>query len=205
MKKTIILIVIGILSVATIGTVMSSSGEDEREDEGRYQNQRESDDREDGIRRSAWPGSRPDVRPVVSDAYRNECGACHFAYQPGLLPQQSWERIMSALDDHYGDDASLDQQAADEIRRYLIVNAADHAGQSRSRAFASGTAASNALPRITETDYFRREHYEIPARFIQGNTAVGSFSNCQACHRSADTGVYNEHQVVIPGVGRWDD
>ncbi len=50
MKKTIIMIVIGILSVATIGTVMSSSGEDEREDDGRYQNQRESDDRERCVR-----------------------------------------------------------------------------------------------------------------------------------------------------------
>lgn len=30
-----------------------------------------------------------------------------------------------------------------------------------------------------------------------------SFSNCQASHRSVETGVYNEHQVVVPGVGRW--
>ncbi len=53
--------------------------------------------------------------------------------------------------------------------------------------------------------YFRREHDEIPPRLVRNNEEVGSFSNCQACHRNAETGIYNEHQVVIPGVGRWDD
>ncbi|MFQ5489045.1 MAG: cytochrome C, partial [Gammaproteobacteria bacterium] len=27
---------------------------------------------------------RPDVAPVNNDLYDRECGACHFAYQPGL-------------------------------------------------------------------------------------------------------------------------
>jgi hypothetical protein len=67
------------------------------------------------------------------------------------------------------------------------------------------TGERDTLPRITETSCFWHEHYEIPARFVQGNKDVGSFSNCQACHRSAETGVYNEHQVAIPGFGRWDD
>jgi len=32
-----------------------------------------------------------------------------------------------------------------------------------------------------------------------------SFSNRNACHQGAEAGVYNEHRVRIPGVGRWDD
>ena len=27
--------------------------------------------------------------------YKNECGACHMAYQPGLLPTASWTRVMA--------------------------------------------------------------------------------------------------------------
>ncbi len=27
----------------------------------------------------------PDVAPVKHALYRDECGSCHFAYQPGLL------------------------------------------------------------------------------------------------------------------------
>ena len=32
--------------------------------------------------------------------YIEECGACHLAYPPGLLPVQSWRGIMSDLEDH---------------------------------------------------------------------------------------------------------
>jgi hypothetical protein len=199
MKKTVILIVLGILSLASIGAVLSSSDPGEQEHEGA------AGEREYPFRRGAWIEPRADVRAVANDSYTNECGACHFAYQPGLLPQRGWERIMNSLEDHYGDDASLEPALAEAIRRYLLENAADLASQSRSRAFVAGLQDGSALPRITQTNYFRREHYEIPARFVQDNPDVRSFSNCQACHRTAAGGVYNEHQVMIPGVGRWDD
>lgn len=165
----------------------------------------ESKDHKYGFFQGGWLGSRADVRPVQNETYRSECSGCHFAYQPGLLPQQAWKRIMDSLDDHYGDDASLDETQAAEIRSYLLDNAADRASLSRSRAFAMGSDIGDGLPRITQTRYFQHEHYEIPTRFVRGIPDVGSFSNCQACHRTADAGVYNEHQVVIPGVGRWDD
>lgn len=152
--------------------------------------------------------SRSDVAPATNATYRDECGACHMAYQPGLLPASAWERIMSepALIDHYGDDASLSEPLRAEISGYLTDHAADHASRSRSRAFAvpSGEPGQE-LPRITATRYFRSEHHEIPARWVTGNPDVGSFSQCNACHRRADDGDYNEHRVVIPGVGRWDD
>jgi len=205
MKKTVILIVTGILAIAFIGTVLSASERGEREDEEYSENTYAPDIFGYGPPRSVWPGPRADVRPVADATYANECGACHFAYQPGLLSAQAWSRIMDTLSVHYGDDASLEAPQAEAIRRYLLDNAADRASESRSRAFAAGPAAGNALPRITATNYFRREHYEIPARFVEGNKEVRSFSNCQACHRTAETGVYNEHLVMIPGVGRWDD
>jgi hypothetical protein len=34
-----------------------------------------------------------EVKPVTDKTYRAECGDCHFAYQPGLLPAQSWEKL----------------------------------------------------------------------------------------------------------------
>jgi cytochrome c5 len=203
MRQTIIIIVLGIFSVVSISTVLSSSEEGEREDEERYEY--DADDHDDGAFGGAWLESRADVRPVANATYDSECGSCHFAYQPGLLPEKDWERIMDALAEHYGDDASLDERQAADIRGYLRDNAADRASLSRARAFAAGSEASEGLPRVTTTSYFRREHAEIPARFVQGNAEVASFGNCSACHRNAAAGVYNEHQVVIPGVGKWDD
>ena len=207
MKNTVILITLAIVMVVSIGTVMSSSEPWERDEERQPEEARSADAYANEAERvpTEWPGPRADVTPVQDAAYKNECGACHFAYQPGLLPGSAWARILGTLADHYGEDASLDATQLTGIHRYLMANAADHSALSRSRAFAFLPGVGDALPRVTTTAYFRREHHEIPTRFVQGNTGVGSFSNCQACHRNADAGIYNEHQVVIPGVGQWDD
>lgn len=189
MNKTVIVIAIVIVSIVPIGVFMSDTlGRDEA-----------------GHESQGWIESRKDVEPVRNETYEAECGACHLAYQPGLLPAAAWQRIMGSLDDHYGDDASLDTVLTKQIQGYLTRNAAEHSALSRSRAFARRGPGSQGLPRITDTDYFRREHHEIPVRMVEGNRDVGSFSNCGACHRNATAGIYNEHQVVIPGVGRWDD
>ena len=205
MKKTVIIIALGIVSIALIGSAMSSPEGWEREDEDSYVGKHDARDHEKEHGRDGWLRSREDVAPVRDEAYREECGGCHFAYQPGLLPAPAWDRIMGSLGEHYGDDASLGSLEALEIRGYLMANAADRSELSRSRAFAANQKAGGELPRITETAYFRREHHEVPARLVQGNAEVGSFSNCQSCHVNAGSGVYNEHEVVIPGIGRWDD
>ncbi len=205
MRTTVVSIALGILTIVFVGTGISSPEWAEEESEHRFENEHRSEDHERGFFSGGWLESRADLRPIENATYRSECGGCHFAYQPGLLPGRDWVRIMDALERHYGDDASLDGVQATEIRTYLLENAADRSSESRARAFSAGSRSRDDLPRITATDYFRREHHEIPGRLVRDNTAVGSFSNCQACHRTADSGIYNEHQVVIPGVGRWDD
>jgi mono/diheme cytochrome c family protein len=149
--------------------------------------------------------SRADVPPASLAAYTDACGSCHLAYQPGLLPARSWDRIMATLGDHFGDNAELDAAASAEIRRYLADSASDRTGFGRAPAFARSTAASEVPLRVTDTPYFRHKHRELPQRLVAGNPQVRSFSNCQACHRSADKGIYGEHDIVIAGYGRWDD
>ena len=147
---------------------------------------------------------RQDVAPVQSAPYQEECGGCHFAYQPGLLPAASWQRIMDSLEDHFGENAELDQETADQLRASLIANAADRVRTGRSVGIANSLRGSAPL-RITETTYFRRHHHEIPARAVKDNPEVGSFSRCDACHTDAAQGNYDEHGVRIPGFGRWED
>lgn len=146
-----------------------------------------------------------DLAPVTNAVYRTECGSCHFAYQPGLLPADGWQRIMGSLDNHFGDDASLDPAVAKELLDYLTANSADGNASIRSRAFAAKPIAADGLPRITQTAYFQRKHDEIPQRLVKDNPKVGSFSNCNACHQGAEQGDFNEHRVSIPGAGRWTD
>ena len=72
-----------------------------------------------------------DVAAVENPAYKEECGSCHMAYPPGLLPARSWTRMMAGLEDHFGDDADLDQDTYTAISRILVENSADHSDYRR--------------------------------------------------------------------------
>jgi hypothetical protein len=135
--------------------------------------------------------------------YQAECGSCHLAYPPGLMSAADWGQVMGTLTNHFGDDASLDPGLAAEILGYLRANATGR-GQVPSRAVPPVNNREGP-PRITQTRYFLRKHDEVPIRLVRGNTKIGSFSNCQACHGDAAQGRFDEDDVTIPGVGRWED
>ena len=118
--------------------------------------------------------------------WKSECGSCHVAYPPQLLPASSWRAVMSGLDKHFGSDASLDQQTFAEVGAFLEKNAG------RERA-----ASGKPVLRITETNWFVREHDEV-SRAVWTSPKVKSPSNCTACHRGADSGDFGEHSVRIP-------
>lgn len=161
---------------------------------------------DDDGERGSWLGSRSlDVAPVEYQLYRDECGSCHFAYQPGLLNAASWERVMAGLDDHFGDNAELSPVTAETIRRYLLDNAADRSDYKRAQKIAASQARGEPVLRITETPYFIRKHDELPRAMVMDNPEIGSFSRCAACHTGAETGSYDEHAIRIPGFGKWDD
>lgn len=130
--------------------------------------------------------------------YTKECAACHMAYPPGLLPSQSWTKIMGGLKNHFGEDASLDPKASDEIKGYLLKNSADANDTGRlSRRINDSIGNSDAPIRITETNYFKRKHHELDPSVFK-RKSIGSPSNCVACHSGAEKGSFNEHSVRIP-------
>ena len=143
-----------------------------------------------------------DLQVMAADnpAYQAECGSCHIAYPPMLLPGRSWQKIMAGLDDHFGENAELDEETRRQIEDYL-VRVSDRV--SYRKLFRN--LGDSAPMRITELPYFVHEHDEIPARFIEGNDQVQSLSQCGACHREAERGLFDEDDVYIAGVGRWDD
>ena len=136
----------------------------------------------------------------TNTAYGEECGGCHMAYPAMLLPPQSWRQIMAGLADHFGENAELDEATRAGLEDYLVTESGRVSYRKLFRNL--GDAAPS---RITELPYFVHEHDEIPARFVTGNEQVKSLSQCNACHRDAEMGRFDEDDVVIPGVGRWDD
>lgn len=147
----------------------------------------------------------PGVLAVKKVNYQEECGSCHMAYSPGLLPKKSWMNIMGNLEDHYGDNAELLPQQHIEILNYLTTNAADFSKYKRSRKIMASLDRTKVIDRITLTPYFIRKHDEIPKKFVSDNPKVGSFSQCNLCHSNTENGSFSEDEVSIPGVGYWHD
>ena len=118
------------------------------------------------------------------DLYRKNCVECHFAFQPGLLPKRSWEKMMQpvALANHFGDNAELAENDRAEISSYLVHNAADNSDYKRSKKMMRSIRGDETPLRITEVRYFKIKHNEVPSRLVAGNPKVKSLANCAACH-----------------------
>ncbi|MBU1225461.1 MAG: diheme cytochrome c [Gammaproteobacteria bacterium] len=129
--------------------------------------------------------------------WQQECASCHLAYSPALLPRASWQRVMGGLEQHFGENASLDPATQADILRFLEANAAD-SGTSRMGDKVMQRMDRNTAPlRITETRWFVKKHDEVP-RATWTRKSVGSAANCAACHRQAEKGVFDEDTVRIP-------
>jgi hypothetical protein len=141
-----------------------------------------------------------EVKPVTDKQFLKECGECHFAYQPGLLPARSWEKLLNAdaLKNHFGVNAELDKETLQSIFNYAAENSADKSFYKRSRKIARATAEGEAPLRITEVRYIKRKHKDIPEKMVKGNNDVKSLSYCNKCHTQADKGVFDEDTVSIP-------
>lgn len=137
------------------------------------------------------------LAPVSNAKWQAECSSCHMLYHPGLLPERSWRRMMSDLDKHFNENASLDPLTQKEITEFLVRNSADHAASRRSSRISQSIPAAAAPLRITETAWFIRKHDEVnPA--VWKRARIGSASNCIACHQGAEKGNFPEEGVRIP-------
>jgi hypothetical protein len=133
---------------------------------------------------------------VNNGIYQQECGACHFAYQPWLLPSGSWERILGELPSHFGEDIPLDEQTRNTIDQYLTANAADRVSVKRSRKIMK-SLKGNTPVRVSEIPYILEKHHDLDTAILK-RPSIGYLGNCIACHTSADQGNYDDDYVTIP-------
>ena len=131
------------------------------------------------------------VEPVRHSLTDEECSACHLAYPAAMLSSASWTDLMTSLESHFGEDASLDNESVRAITRYLTSKAADSTWTGNR--FSRGQI--NDWPiRITETDYWLREHKN--QTFIDPtNSETVNQSDCAACHEGAAKGNFHVHDA----------
>ena len=135
---------------------------------------------------------------VKDDSYQEECGSCHLAFLPGFLPRRSWIKLMNSLEDHFGENASLEDKVTKDLKELLVANAADSKKASqRSKRMARLIDTDDVLLRITETPFWKRRHMSI-REYVWEREKVKSRSNCEACHHTAAKGRFSEYDVQIP-------
>ncbi|HUP30578.1 MAG TPA: cytochrome b/b6 domain-containing protein [Usitatibacter sp.] len=127
---------------------------------------------------------------LAETPWSRECGSCHLAYSPSLLPLRSWERTLREQDRHFGEDLSLSPAASQRLLAAAIAPPDSWAAWSLS----SSAPAAEAPLRVTGLPAWKRLHLHVPEeRFKPPNTAGPH--ECDACHRDAASGIFHARMI----------
>ncbi len=128
-------------------------------------------------------GREASARGPIDPLYAKECGACHLAYPPAMLPAASWRAMLGTLDRHFGQNAELGDADRARLEGWLTAQAGPDRGE--------------APARITGLSWFRKEHRKVGPEVV-ARPAIGSLANCAACHQGAASWDFDEDRVRIP-------
>ncbi len=140
------------------------------------------------------PGA-PVAAAAFPDDYATECGDCHKAYNPTILPAASWQQLMASLDNHFGEDATLDEETTRSITDWLTAHAAESADTKPAHLFRKvdprNPIAASATPAWKEI------HKRVASEIFE-RAPIYTRSNCFACHQDAADGWYYPGRIEIP-------
>ena len=140
-----------------------------------------------------WSLRQPPAVPrlPLDPTYKAECGGCHWAYHPSLLPAASWNRLMAGLEDHFGEDAGLKPERAAAIAGWLAAHSAESWDTLPAHRL---SVLDPAQPlRITATPFWKRRHSHIPPAVLK--SIKGGAGACNVCHTDADSGRFNFRRI----------
>ncbi len=139
------------------------------------------------------------VGPKLADnaQWRDECGSCHLAFHPSLLPSRSWVRIMAEQTQHFGADLAFDAPTSAALLTFMTENSADRHQTEPASKIDRSLKIEAAPLRITETPYWVKKHKDIAAADWQ-LPQVKSKANCAACHLDAEAGTFEDAAMRLP-------
>lgn len=155
-----------------------------------------------GLGGAIWAGNQMAARPaqgvpmVVANAdYADECSACHGTFHPSLLPASGWQYTMARLDDHFGEDASLDVETTQAITDWLVAYSGETSDSKPAHVFRQPSQAAPDV--ITQTRFWAQTHRRFEDIYFE-RPPIYSKSNCAACHSDAKTGMFYPANISIP-------
>ena len=130
---------------------------------------------------------------IQNELFVKECGSCHTLYPPTLLPKKSWELIMSDLENHFGDDASISEDSNKEILDFLVKNSAETSTMKPGFKFLNSIRNQDIIA-MTKTTYWEKTHKEIPKELFE-HSEIKSKANCKACHSDIEKGLIEKENI----------
>jgi cytochrome b len=135
----------------------------------------------------------------LNPVYHEECGDCHKAYPPYLLPKRSWKKIMASLDNHRGEkitDENISKPQQLTILKFLTDNAAETSNREASVKMMNSLGKRRPKS-ITKTPYWRETHKNIPKSVFK-TKEIKDKSNCFACHKDIEYGNLDDMNIIYP-------
>ena len=136
-----------------------------------------------------------------NETWRSECGDCHLAYHPVLLPARAWNTIMAQQHDHFEEDLDLDDETIEEITRFLTTYASESGLNEIAHKMTRHIPAHETPIRITETSVWQENHRKIDPIYWKSEQ-VGSKANCSACHLDAEQGWFDDSNMRLPSLSK---
>lgn len=100
---------------------------------------------------------------------------------------------MGNLENHFGDDASLDEDVNKNILTFLLKNSAETSTMQASWNFLNSIGDKDIIA-LSKTTYWERKHKKIPKEVFK-NEKVKSVANCKACHSDIEKGLIENENI----------
>lgn len=100
---------------------------------------------------------------------------------------------MSDLENHFGDDAYVEEETHNIILKFLEQNSAETS--TKEAAFMILDSLKNKdIIAITKSNYWKKTHKNIDNN-IFSNSLVKSKANCKACHNDIEKGLIEDENI----------
>jgi cytochrome b len=136
---------------------------------------------------------------VLNSEFSKECGSCHITYPPYLLPKESWKNMMGNLENHFGDDAYINEESNKNILTFLEQNSAENSTHQAAVKILQSIKENSSTIAITKTPFWERKHNDID-KDVFANDKIKSKANCKACHIDIENGLIENDLINVPNL-----
>jgi len=100
---------------------------------------------------------------------------------------------MNDLENHFGDDASIDKESNERILSFLLRNSAETSTTEASWSFLNSINNKDIIA-MSSSSYWKDTHKDIPNEFYE-NKKIRTKANCKACHIDIEKGLIEDENI----------